>query len=143
MGALLLWLSLFPVSATALDARVLLAQGQLQNDPADGAEADSPLIFENQNTYFLQPLDDSSYELGSQGIRLFERYVEKSWPWAIGTATGIAILQGVVAGMQIMYGGSPDKVEEGKTRFTWTVAGLLLLGLAAVILNILSPIFFT
>jgi hypothetical protein len=101
----------------------------------------APLVIPGaQPIQLLQPLDDSSYTLPSMnGIDIAFAYFNLSWPWLLGTAAGLAVLQGIVAGVQIMYGGSPDKVEEGKTRFTWALGGMLILGLAGVILRILNP----
>jgi hypothetical protein len=88
----------------------------------------------------IQPLDDQTYSLQSTGgIQIAFDYFNLSWPWLLGTAAGLAVLQGVVGGVQIMYGGSPDKVDEGKTRFTWALGGMLILGLAGLILRILNP----
>ena len=77
-----------------------------------------------------------------QGINIAFAYFRLSWPWLVGTAAGLAVLQGVVAGVQIMMGGSPDAVEAGKTRFTWALGGMVLLGLAELILRVLNPTFY-
>jgi hypothetical protein len=109
------------------------------------AVANGPLAApNNQPLFLLQPLDDATFALPAQsGIDMLFTYFNISWPYIIGTVAGIAVLQGVVAGVQIMYGGSPDKVEAGKTRFLWALGGMIILGLAGTILRILNPIFFT
>ena len=131
----LLWLSLASIMPETAHAQISSA----------GSSRASTLIFPQATPLrLLQPLDDSTYEIAPQaGINIIFEYYRISAPWLLGTAAGFAILQGVVAGVQIMYGGGPESVENGKTRFTWALAGLLLVGLAGVILRILNPTFYT
>lgn len=63
------------------------------------------------------------------------------WYWAFGVAIGIAVLNGTVAGFQIMMGG--PNVEKGKERFMWATIGLLLLLLSGTILAFINPQGFT
>jgi hypothetical protein len=91
----------------------------------------------------LQPLDDQTTQIGSQsGIDMVFAYFNMSWPYVVGTVAGVAVLQGVIAGVQIMYAGTPEGVANGKERFMWAVGGMIILGLAGVILRTLNPIFY-
>lgn len=64
------------------------------------------------------------------------------WQWIFGIGIAVAVLQGVVAGFQMTVFGA-SQMEAAKTRFTWAVAGLLILLLAGAILNFLNPSGFT
>jgi hypothetical protein len=66
----------------------------------------------------------------------FFTYINQGiWGWAFGVAIGIAVLNGTVAGFQIMLG---DR-DSGKERFMWSTIGLLVLLLAGVILAFINP----
>lgn len=57
------------------------------------------------------------------------------WVWAFGVAIGITVLNGTVAGFQIMLGNR----EAGKERFMWSTIGLLILLLSGTILAFINP----
>lgn len=61
------------------------------------------------------------------------------WQWAIMIGVGLAVLNGTIAGFQIMMG----QRDLGKERFVWSVVGLILLLFAGVILNFINPNAFT
>jgi hypothetical protein len=118
-----------------------LAQAQ-QNPPSS-----QPLVIPPADLPLLQPLDDRTNSLSTQNandaLEAFINYFNLSWPWVIGTAAGIAVLQALVGGIQIMLsGGDGGAREEGKNRMTWALAGLLMIGLSGMILEILNPIYF-
>ena len=143
------WLWLVPKLLCAMFFFTLLfAKGSAHAQSAgstSSASMTSPLVIPTGVPLVLiQPLDDTTTMLPpSNGINAIFLYFNLSWPWLLGVAAGIAVLQGIVAGVEIMAGGSPDKIEAGKTRFMWALAGMLILGLAGVILRILNPTFYT
>lgn len=66
----------------------------------------------------------------------FFQYINEGiWRWAFGVAIGIAVLNGTVAGFQIMLGNR----EGGKERFLWSTVGLLILLLSGTILAFVNP----
>jgi hypothetical protein len=92
----------------------------------------------------LQPLDDSTKSLNPEpGIDIFFTYFNLSWPLIVGSAAGVGILQALYGGIQIMLSGSDTgRLEEGKSRLLWALAGLLMIGLSGAILETLNPVFF-
>lgn len=137
---------------------IAVAQGgQLNNTTSGGSSGgggatarSSSLIFPKDTPLtLLQPPDETiAGQNGTRtlaakpGIQIIFDYFALAWPWLIGTAAGIAVLQGVVGGVQIMYAGSPEGVGAGKERFQWALFGLLMVGLAGIILRIINPIFY-
>ncbi len=75
------------------------------------------------------------------GMGAFFLYVNNGlWPWAFGVGVGIAVLNCVVGGLQIVLSnGDTGKVDAGKTRFMWATLGLLMLFLAGTILSFINP----
>lgn len=121
--------------------------GVIQNSPSPAgggnAAANDPLVRPHTPLFLLQPPDDATNQLAPEpGINIFFTYFNLAWPWILGIAAGLAVLQIMVAGVQIMYAGGPERAEEGKTRLMWAVAGLLLIGLAGFILRLLNPLFY-
>lgn len=92
----------------------------------------------------MQPLDDSTTELDPEpGIGIFFTYFNIGWPWVIGSAAGIAVLQALYGGVLIMlFGSDSGKKEEGKQKIMWALAGLLMIGLSGAILETLNPFFY-
>lgn len=91
----------------------------------------------------LQPLDDSTKTLDAKpGIQIFFDYFNLSWPWVLGVCAGLAVLQAMIGGMQMMMsvGSSHDM---GKERMTWAIAGLLIIALSGMILTTINPIFYS
>lgn len=125
-------------TAMWLCAGSVLAQGTIQNSSA------KPLQFPKKNLLLLQPPDDTTASLPpQQDIQIFFTYFNLAWPWLLGIAAGIAVLQALVGGVQIMLsGGDSGKRESGKGRMMWALAGLLMIGLAGLILETLNPLFF-
>ncbi len=64
------------------------------------------------------------------------------WSWGLWMGAGLAVLNVVVAGFQIMGGDSMGMVSDGKQRMLWSIVGLLMLMFAGVLLNFLNPLFF-
>lgn len=104
----------------------------------------TPFLYQDHPINLLQPLDGSpSKELPSEpGIGILFTYFNYAWPWVIGSAAGIGVLQALVGGIQIMLSGGKAGKDEGKTRLQWALAGLLMVGLAGLILETLNPLFY-
>lgn len=102
------------------------------------------LVVPQEPLQLLQPLDDSTTELQpSPGIQIFFDYFNLSWPWLVGTSAGIAVFWSLVGGIQvILSGGDPGKRQTGIDRILWSLAGLVILGLAGIILRTLNPLFY-
>ncbi len=116
-----------------------------QNPPPGNPADENPFIYTNTPIRLLQPPDDATYTLEAEpGLGTFFTYFNLIWPWIIGCAAGIAVLQCLIGGMQMMMsGGDSGKREEGKTKLMWAIAGLLLIGLSGVILETINPLFYT
>lgn len=132
--------------ALVLNAAQALAQpADLPQDPGPSNPAnENPFLYTNTPIRLLQPPDDATYTLPSEpGLGTFFTYFNLAWPWIIGTAAGIAVLQALIGGMQMMLsGGDSGKTEEGKSKLMWAIAGLLLIGLSGVILETINPLFY-
>ncbi len=62
------------------------------------------------------------------------------WKWVFGIGVAVAVLNGVEAGaMIVLSNGDSGKIEGGKTRFFWSIVGLILLLLSGVLLNAINP----
>jgi hypothetical protein len=80
------------------------------------------------------------------GFGTFEYYLNTAgvWRWAFRMGVAIAVLNGVIGGLQItMSNGDSSKVDAGKIRFISSAIGLMILFLAGVILNFINPLGFT
>lgn len=74
---------------------------------------------------------------------MFFVYFRSAWPWVLGSASGIAVLQALYGGILIMLSGSDSgKRGEGKEKILWAIAGLLMIGFSGLILSILNPTFY-
>ena len=74
------------------------------------------------------------------GIGVLMAYIAGIWPWLVGIGFGVALLQVIFAGDEIMMsGGSPALREQGKQRILWSIIGMLMLLSAAAILNLINP----
>lgn len=74
------------------------------------------------------------------GQNAWQLYVNQGlWQWALMIGVALAVLNGTIAGFQIMIG---DR-DKGKERFTWSLVGLVLLLFAGVILAFINPNAFT
>lgn len=91
----------------------------------------------------LQPLGGVREIAPSGGLTMFYQYFNSGFPWLIGVAAGIAVLQTLRGGISILLsGGDPGKRSEGISTMTWSIAGLLLIAFAGFILRILNPMFY-
>jgi hypothetical protein len=107
--------------------------------------SDAPLKLPSRDLTLLQPLSTSVTSLkASQGVQIFFDYFNSIWPWILGVAAGIGVLQALVGGVEVMLSGSDSGMREnGKGKIMWALAGLLMVGLAGFILRSLNPIFYT
>lgn len=116
---------------------LLLPAGMVAQD--DG----SNLVIEPKPIKLLQPFSNSLTEVSPQaGIDTFFAYFNAAWPFLIGTAAGIAVLQVLVAGVQIMISKGQEQKTAGEERLMWAIAGLIMLILAGFILRTLNPLFY-
>ena len=99
----------------------------------------------NPNLTLLQPLDPNTTSLTpTPGIQILFDYFNTAWPWVLGVATGIGVLQALFGGIQIMLSGSDSGARDrGKEKIMWALAGMLMVGLAGFILRSINPLFFT
>lgn len=115
---------------------------------AFAAEEDpsQPLSRPQRGIPLLEPLDGSprgTVVPSSAGIEIFFTYFNAVWPWLLGTAAGIAVLRALIGGIRIMLSGSDSGMrEEGKSNITWALVGLLIIGLAGLILETINPFFY-
>lgn len=110
----------------------------------ESSTTDKPLLIRNRPLFLLQPLNDSITSLAPEpDIGIFFTYFNTAWPWVLGIAAGIGVLQALVGGVQMMLSGSDTGMREGgKTKIMWSLAGLLMVGLAGFILRSLNPLFY-
>ncbi len=114
-----------------------------QSAYAAGNNGGAGLGIPTPNLTLLQPLDDSTNSLApAPGIQIFFNYFNLGWPWVLGVAAGIGLLQALIGGIEIMISGSASASESGKTKIMWALAGLLMVGLAGFILRSINPIFY-
>ena len=77
------------------------------------------------------------------GFGVFFAYFGLIYPWVVGLGAAVAILMGLVGGVQIMTAGSNDgQRSAGINRFMMSLGGLLLLLFSSTILHLLNPSFF-
>lgn len=82
--------------------------------------------------------------LSESGTGLLSEFIGALYRWSAGIVGIIAVLVMVVSGIQIsMAGGDSAKVDSAKTRILQSIAGLVILFLAGLILYTINPNFFT
>ena len=96
---------------------------------------------EKSEIKLLQPLDDETETLkvGTTPLEAFFKYFNMSWPWLLGVASGVAVLQAVWGGILIMTSWDQDG---GKEKIQWALGGMVMIALAGFILRFLNPLFF-
>lgn len=101
------------------------------------------LIQKPKPLLLLQPLGNLRSIAPSGGLTMFYQYFNSGFPWLIGVAAGIAVLQTLRGGIKILLsGGDPTERSNGISIMTWSIAGLLLIAFAGFILRILNPMFY-
>lgn len=111
---------------------------------AGAADCKDPLINKDcgdATIHLLAPLDDATKELPVSDVPLetFFAYFNMSWPWLLGVASGIAVLQAVWGGVLIMT--SLDR-DGGKEKIQWAVGGMVIIALAGFILRFLNSMYY-
>lgn len=138
------WLAKLHLAFLTLLIVVPMTVGAQGNPPP--APNNQPLVIKKANLPLIQPLDDRTRSLNTtnanDALEAFIKYFNIAWPWVLGCAAGIAVLQALVGGMQIMLSGSSNGSSAGKERIMWALAGLLLIGLSGLILEILNPTYY-
>ena len=107
-----------------------------QAGPLDPQEKNLTLLecFNGSKNCSLQP---------QAGIGLFITYFNMVWPWVLGIAAGVGVLQALMGAQDIMMSGNDaSKREAGKTKILWAIAGLIMVALAGTILRTINPNFF-
>ncbi len=106
-------------------------------------DQDGSLIPESGPLTLLKPLDGGDTTLeASPGIDVFIEYFNRAWPLLVGVAGGIAVLQVLVAGIQIMTSSGGAGKAAGTDRLQWAIAGLVMIVLAGLILRTLNSTFY-
>ncbi len=120
------------------------AQRYMNKGAGENKGEGTPLKIEKKtetDLLLMQPLDDSTKSLDAKpGIQIFFDYFNLSWPWVLGVCAGLAVLQAMIGGMQLMLDGQR---ESGKDRMLWAIAGLLIIALSGMILTTINPIFYS
>lgn len=111
---------------------------------AEEEKCKNPLIDKcglGKEIFLMQPLDDETKEIEvtATPLDIFFKYFNMSWPWLLGVASGIAVLQAVWGGILIMTSWDTDG---GKEKIQWALGGMVMIALAGFILRFLNPIFF-
>ena len=94
----------------------------------------------------LKPFKKGEKEISTEGgaIAIIERYVSKIFLFGSGLVTIVAVIWILIGGYEIMFRGSfAGSVEEGKTKITHALLGIVLLLLSALILHLINPGFFS
>lgn len=121
---------------------MLLSIASTASAQGGGGAGRNMFIAPNRPLLLLQPLGGPQQLPAQPGLGMFFLYFNTAWPWVIGVAGGIAVLQALVGGIQIMMSGSGEKAEEGKTRLMWALGGMLLVAFSGFILRLLNNLFF-
>ena len=93
----------------------------------------------------LEPIGNtrSIPTVGNEGLGVFGYYFNTLYPWVIGMAAAIAVLNGVWGGIDIIQaGGDSAAVTAGKNKLLLSMAGLLIILASAIILTTLNPSFY-
>lgn len=94
-----------------------------------------------QDIKLLAPLDDETFtmEPSSTPLETFFEYFNMSWPWLLGVASGVSVLQAVWGGVLIMTSFDRDG---GKEKIEWALGGMVIIALAGFILRFLNSMFY-
>ncbi len=146
----LLGVFLAPVSVLAQPAPSSAASGICSNPKCKDDEQQCNCACIPRNSLcILEPLPGGPKEItpaqakGFLGGFLY--YVNTGvWPLIFQFSVGIAVLNGVIGGFQIVLSnGESGKIDEGKNRLTWSAIGLAMILLSGTILTFLNPVGFS
>jgi hypothetical protein len=94
----------------------------------------------------LEPLDtsdpDRTSTLGPAGpLSLFFQYFNPAITWFFAIGAGFAILNTLVAGVQIIFvADNPSRRADAVQRIIWSISGLLILAFAGMIMRFLNSV---
>ncbi len=129
------------MSRSCLLALAVLCSVAFAPAMAFAQDSDDNMVLEARPIVLLQPFTGQTELQPSNGIEIFFEYFNTIWPWALGTAAGIAVLRVLIAGVQIMTSRGGD-IGEAKEHLMWAIVGLIMLILAGFILRTLNPLFY-
>lgn len=99
-----------------------------------------------ENIEFLEPLPGLEGGIDASGdnpaVTIVEKYVGAIFTYGAGLVSLIAVIWIIIGGYEIMFSGAMGEVSSGKQKITQSLLGLVILFLAALILNIINPHFF-
>ncbi len=100
--------------------------------------------FAQQGIQLLEPVGNVGQIPTNGGpLGAFGFYFNLLYPWVVGLGAAVAVLMGVIGGIQIMLAGADQgKRSAGINRLMISLGGLLLILFSATILHALNPVFF-
>jgi hypothetical protein len=99
----------------------------------------------NPGIRLLEPIGSEQYipTEGNEGLGAFGYYMSLIYPYVVGMGAAVAVLMGLVGGIQIMLAGADSsKRSAGTQRLLISLGGLLMLLLSSTIMRALNPSFF-
>lgn len=95
----------------------------------------------------LEPLPGTEDGVDPSGdnpaVSILEQYVGAIFRYGSGLVSLIAVIWIIIGGYEIMFSGADiGSVDSGKQKITQSLLGLVILFLAALLLNIINPHFF-
>lgn len=89
-----------------------------------------------------EPLGDQETIRATSGLGLVQEYVKAIYKWAAGLIGIVAVLNMVIAGIQITTSADSERAASAKTRIMQSIAALCVLFLSGLILYTINPNFF-
>lgn len=90
-----------------------------------------------------EPLGTTDKIEGNSGVEFISAYIKGIYVWGAGLVGIIAVLNMVIAGIQITTAADSDRAASAKTRIVQSIIALCVLFLSGVLLKIINPTFFT
>lgn len=99
---------------------------------------------QDQGIKLLEPIGNvDRIDVQGHPLAAFGNYFDLLYPWIVGMAAGIAILNALWgAQMIVSAGGDQGAYDGGKKRLLVSLGGLLIVLLSPTILNAINPTFF-
>jgi len=118
---------------------LLLGACSAEGEPA----APAPSAASGFPIEFLIPLPGNATCDPNVPLGVFQCYFNSIYPWAVGTAAGVALLMVLVGGLQIIRSeGDQGKRQEGIDRLRMAIIGLMMIIFSNIILQTLNPFFY-
>ncbi|MBI2463990.1 hypothetical protein HYV57_03475 [Candidatus Peregrinibacteria bacterium] len=89
-----------------------------------------------------EPLGDQGTIRANSGLGLVQEYVKAIYQWAAGLIGIVAVLNMVIAGIQITTSADSERAASAKTRIMQSIAAICVLFLSGLILYTINPNFF-